>query len=95
MNNTLQPAVNIEPVHLRMARVGIGLTVRELATISGTNKATIVRIEAGNSARSTTLSHIREILEAQGARFYQCNITNCITVGISGGSDYQKSGCFY
>ena len=53
----------------KMARVGLDLTVRELAQIANVNKATIVRIEAGMSVRETTAKTVREQLEAKGARF--------------------------
>ena len=52
-----------------MARVGLDLTVRELAKIANVNKATIVRIEAGMTVREATAKAVREQLEAKGARF--------------------------
>jgi len=52
-----------------MARVGLDLTVRDLAQIAQVNKATIVRIEAGMTVRETTAAAIRAKLEAKGARF--------------------------
>ena len=53
----------------KMARVGLDLTVRDLAQIAQVNKATIVRIEAGMTVRETTATAIRAKLEAKGARF--------------------------
>lgn len=53
----------------KMARVGLNLTVRELADISNLNKATIVRIESGMSVRVSTAKAVRDELEAKGARF--------------------------
>ena len=53
----------------KMARVGLDLTVRDLAEIAQVNKATIVRIEAGMTVRETTAAAIRAKLEAKGARF--------------------------
>jgi len=53
----------------KMARVGLDLTVRDLAEIANVNKATIVRIEAGLNVRDTTAQTIRQKLEEKGARF--------------------------
>ena len=40
--------------HIRMARVGVNLSIGELAELADMNKATIVRIEAGESVRDTS-----------------------------------------
>lgn len=55
--------------HYKMARVGLDLTVRDLAEIAHVNKATIVRIEAGLNVRDATAKAIRQKLEEKGARF--------------------------
>lgn len=83
MSQSLKSAENIESLHIRMARAGLGITVRELAALTGTNKATIVRIESGKTVRESTLTLVRDILESEGAVFFQCEQTMEITVGIN------------
>ena len=65
-----------------MARVGLDLTVRELAQIADVNKATIVRFEAGMSVREATAKAVREQLEAKGARFLSDANSNEVLVAI-------------
>ena len=60
---------NINYLHGKMARAGLGLTVRELAEAAGLDKATIVRFEAGIKTRITTVEKIRNALESFGAEF--------------------------
>ncbi len=64
-----RPADTIDHRLVRMARAGLGLSVRELAERSGLNKATIVRLEAGISVRGATLQAVRAALELCGAEF--------------------------
>ena len=71
MDIGLKRAEELDPCHLRMARAGLNLTVRELAVMSDMNKATIVRIEAGLSVRASSLEAIRVALETHGARFFE------------------------
>ena len=52
----LTPALKLEATHIRMARVGVKLSIRELAELVRINKATIVRIEAGKPVRENTLN---------------------------------------
>ena len=66
----------------KMARVGLDLTVRDLAQIAEVNKATIVRIEAGMSVREATATAVREKLEAKGARFLTDVENNELLVAI-------------
>lgn len=66
----------------KMARVGLDLTVRELAEIADVNKATVVRIEAGMSVREATAKAIRAQLEAKGARFLTDTDSKEILVAI-------------
>ncbi len=53
----------------KMARVALGLGVRDLAEISGTSQATISRLERGEELKPTTLSAIKAALEAAGVVF--------------------------
>ncbi len=82
MSQSIKYAEKIDSLHIRMARAGLGITVRELAALTGTNKATIVRMEAGNTVRDSTLAHVRQTLESMGAEFFEFEETNKITVGI-------------
>ena len=76
------PTIALDARHLRMARVGLDLTVRELAALSNVNKATIVRIEAGYPVRESSVLAVREALEDRGAKFVICNDSNAVLVGI-------------
>ncbi|MFD0988278.1 helix-turn-helix transcriptional regulator [Methyloligella solikamskensis] len=60
----------IDARHVRMARAGLGLSVRDLAERAGVNKATIVRLEAGMPVRGATTEAVKAALEAEGACFY-------------------------
>ncbi|MGI9421700.1 MAG: transcriptional regulator [Hyphomicrobiaceae bacterium] len=45
------------------------MTIRQLAQLTGLDKATIVRFEMGHTVRRETVSRIRAALETAGARF--------------------------
>jgi transcriptional regulator with XRE-family HTH domain len=53
----------------RMARAGIGWTVRELAAAAKMSADTIVRFETGQTLRPRTVDAIRATLEAAGVEF--------------------------
>lgn len=78
----LKSMKHLEACHIRMARAGADLTVRELAIASGMNKATIVRIEAGYPVREASLAAVKETLESNGIRFLMCSASKAILVGI-------------
>ena len=78
----LVQANRIEGYHLRMARAGLQLSIRELAILCHVNKATIVRIESGQAVRNSTLSVIRETLEGLGANFWQCHTNHEVLVSV-------------
>lgn len=71
------------PAELRMARVGLDLTIRDLAALVSVNKATIVRLEAGNTVRASTINIVRDTLVAQGARFWLLNAAGEKAVSVS------------
>lgn len=56
-------------VQCRMARVALGLGVRDLAKISGVSQGTISRLERGEELRASTMGVIRASLEAAGVEF--------------------------
>ncbi|WP_049779298.1 helix-turn-helix domain-containing protein [Rhodomicrobium vannielii] len=54
---------------LRMARAALKLTVRDLAEITGIDKSTIARAEAGGRAYYATMVKLQEALESNGVAF--------------------------
>lgn len=57
------------PVQCKMARVALGLGVRELAEIAQVAPATVSRLEAGEELKPRTVAAIRAALEAAGVEF--------------------------
>ena len=57
------------PVQCKMARVALGLGVRELAELAKVAPATISRLEAGENLHPRTLDAIRAALESAGVEF--------------------------
>jgi hypothetical protein len=56
-------------VQCKMARVALGLGVRELATLASVSPNTIARLERGEEMRESTLASIRAALESAGVEF--------------------------
>src|SRR5262252_8270942 len=56
----------MRPVHLRMARAALGLTVRELEISTGVNKNTISRYESGRAIFSDALEKLEAFLREEG-----------------------------
>src|SRR5208282_1994200 len=61
--------MSITGEQVRMARALLRLTMKDTAKLAGIDQGTIVRIEAGFNAYALTLNHLRQVLEAAGARF--------------------------
>lgn len=60
----------ISPAQIRMARAGLGISVKVLAERSGVADSTIHRFEAGRGGMQTgTLERLQTALEAAGAIF--------------------------
>ena len=57
------------PVQSKMARVALGMGVRELAALAGVSPDTIARLERGVPLREGTLQAIQRSLEAAGIEF--------------------------
>ena len=53
----------------KMARIGLGLGVRDLAELADVSPNTITRFERGEKLRPRTIKAIREALEGKGAEF--------------------------
>lgn len=83
MSTNFRRSEFIDPRHIRMARGGLGLSVRDLAELAGVNKATIVRLEAGiQPARASTIDAVRSALEHAGATFLAEEDPTAIAVSI-------------
>jgi transcriptional regulator with XRE-family HTH domain len=63
----------MEPVQCKMARVALGLGVRELATAAKVSPDTVFRFEHGEPLRARTVADIRRALEAAGAVFIEAD----------------------
>lgn len=60
----------LSPAQIRMARAGLGISVRVLAERSSVAESTIHRFEAGKGGmQTTTLERLQTALEADGAIF--------------------------
>lgn len=57
------------PVQCRMARVALGLGVRELAEAASVSTQTISRLERGEDLKPATVEAIRAALELAGVEF--------------------------
>lgn len=72
VKQALQQKTELSAHHVRMARAGLQLGVRELAILCNVNKATIVRLEAGHAVRKSTLAVVKETLTGLGVEFWVC-----------------------
>ncbi|MBO1903990.1 helix-turn-helix domain-containing protein [Microvirga sp. 3-52] len=57
------------PVQCKMARVALGLGVRELAEAAKVSPDTIARLERGEDLKPRTIDAIQATLEAAGVEF--------------------------
>ena len=60
-------------VQCKMARVALGLGIRELAERAQVAPATISRLEAGEELKPRTVAAVRAALEAAGVEFLAAN----------------------
>jgi DNA-binding XRE family transcriptional regulator len=61
------------PVQCKMARVGLGWGVRDLAQKAQVSTQTVTRFEKGEELRPITLATIRKALELGGVEFISEN----------------------
>jgi transcriptional regulator with XRE-family HTH domain len=54
------------PVQCRMARAALGLSLNKLAVAARVAPRTIVRFERGEKIRPSTVTSLRQVLEAAG-----------------------------
>jgi transcriptional regulator with XRE-family HTH domain len=60
----------ITPEQIRMARAGLGISVRTLAELAGVGESTIQRFEAQRGGmQAATLAKVEATLVAQGVEF--------------------------
>ncbi len=60
-------------IQCKMARVALGIGVRELAELAQVAPATVSRLEAGEELKPRTVAAIRTALEAAGVIFVDEN----------------------
>ena len=57
------------PVQCKMARVAIGIGVRDLADMAKVSPDTVARLERGDALKERTVDAIRHALESRGIEF--------------------------
>jgi len=57
------------PIQCRMARAGLDLGVRKLASAAKVSPDTVVRFERGERIRKRTIDSLRQVLGAAGVEF--------------------------
>ncbi len=60
-------------LQLKMARVALGLTVRQAAELADVSHDTITRLEAGADLKESTVAKVRTALEKAGVIFVEEN----------------------
>jgi transcriptional regulator with XRE-family HTH domain len=59
----------MKPVQCKMARVALGLGVRELAAAARVSPDTVARFERGEDLKTRTVEAMQAVLEAAGVEF--------------------------
>jgi predicted transcriptional regulator len=74
VNQNLDLIPKMNALQLKMARVALGLSVRQAAEIAKVSHETISRIEAGREdVKTTTVEKVRAALESAGVIFVDEN----------------------
>jgi transcriptional regulator with XRE-family HTH domain len=60
-------------LQLKMARVALGLGVKEAAALTGVSHDTITRLEGGQTLKPATVDKVRAALETAGVIFVEEN----------------------
>jgi predicted transcriptional regulator len=63
----------MSPVQCKMARVAVGLGVRDLAAMAKVSPATVARFEGGQALKASTIETLRMALEKAGVEFIDEN----------------------
>jgi transcriptional regulator with XRE-family HTH domain len=66
--------MKLSAAQCRMARAGLGIGVRELATAAKVSTNTITRLEAGEELKERTVDAVCAALEALGAEFTNAGV---------------------
>lgn len=61
------------PIQCKMARVALGLGVRELATLADVSPDTVARMERGEKLRAGTIESLQNALREAGVEFIEQN----------------------
>lgn len=69
MSTTISNRVTIKPVQCKMARVGLGIGIRDVARLAQVSPNTVARFESGATLLPRTVETIQRALEEQGAEF--------------------------
>lgn len=59
----------ITPIHIRMARAGLGWTLADLAQRADVNPNTLSRYESGRDVLASTVQKVELVLRERGVRF--------------------------
>lgn len=74
-------------VQCKMARVALGLGVRDLAKAASVSSDTISRLEAGEELKPRTVAAIRAALEAAGVEFDERDGSVCVRLKKAGNGE--------
>ncbi|MEQ1812348.1 MAG: helix-turn-helix transcriptional regulator [Terricaulis sp.] len=73
----------IEPIQVKLARVALGLGVRELAEAAAISPSTITRFESGKGGmQARTLDKIQRVLERGGVVFIESDAKGGVGVRL-------------
>lgn len=73
----------LEPIQVKLARVALGLGVRELAEAAAIAPSTITRFESGKGGmQARTLDKIQRVLERGGVMFVDADATGGVGVRL-------------
>jgi transcriptional regulator with XRE-family HTH domain len=73
VNKNDNSVTKMAPVQCRMARVALGLGVRELAKLAQVSPNTVARFEREEPLKESTIATLRSALEAAGVIFVEEN----------------------
>lgn len=69
MQEKTERSYDLSAVQSKMARVAVGMGVRDLAKAAGVSPDTVARLERGEILKPATIAAIRAALEAAGVEF--------------------------
>ncbi|MGJ0507738.1 MAG: helix-turn-helix domain-containing protein [Methylocystis sp.] len=78
VNTKTERCSKMQVVQCKIARVALGLGVRELAELAQVAPATVSRLEAGEELKPRTVAAIRAALEAAGIEFDERDGAVCV-----------------